>query len=225
MEGVDEAVAVIRAWMMHSGGGCQLVGKSYDLRKAYRQVGIADSHLVASWVAVWCPPSSEPKAFAMKSMPFGATASVQAFLRISIALKTLGTMMFHFMWTSYYDDFIVVCHKGDEDNTDRMARSFFATHGWELSSDGEKDKPYDVVFSALGVKFDLSACGEGRLMVCNTESRHEALSGLINGVLDKQKLTVAEATSLRPRLLFAESQIFGRMARQALKSIGAVGLG
>ena len=96
-EGVDEAVAVIRAWM--TGKGCRLLGKTDDLRKAYRQIGIAESHLLASWIAVWCPCSSEPKAFAMKSMPFGATASVQAFLRISIALKTLGTMMFHFIWT------------------------------------------------------------------------------------------------------------------------------
>ena len=35
VEGVDEAVAVIRAWMMHAGGGCELLGKTYDLRKAY----------------------------------------------------------------------------------------------------------------------------------------------------------------------------------------------
>ena len=31
VEGVDEAIVVIRAWMMHAGRGCQLVGKTYDL--------------------------------------------------------------------------------------------------------------------------------------------------------------------------------------------------
>ena len=87
VEGVDEAVAVIRAWMMHAGGGCELLGKTYDLRKAYRQIGISESQLHAAWIAVWCPKESTRKAFAMKSMPFGATASVQAFLRLSIALK------------------------------------------------------------------------------------------------------------------------------------------
>ena len=225
VEGVDEAVAVIRAWMMHAGSGCCLLGKTYDLRKAYRQIGIAEKHLSASWIGVWSPTVSRPMAFAMKSMPFGATASVQAFLRISVALKTLGTMLFRFVWTSYYDDFIVVCKQGDEANTDRMVRQFFTTLGWELSSDAEKDRPFHSSFSALGVQFDLSACGEGRLRVSNTESRREELTGCINGIMAAQKLTMVEATSLRSRLLFAESQIFGRIAKQALKVIGGVGLG
>lgn len=119
---------------------------------------------------MWCPKESTRKAFAMKSMPFGATASVQAFLRLSVALKTLGTMLFHFVWTSYYDDFIVICRKGDEDNTDRLVRQFFSVLGWEFSSDADKDKPFGVTFAALGVKFDLSACAAGRLLVCNTDS-------------------------------------------------------
>ena len=211
VEGVDEAVAVIRAWMMHAGSGCCLLGKTYDLRKAYRQIGI---HLLASWIGVWSPTVSRPMAFAMKSMPFGATASVQAFLRISVALKTLGTMLFHFVWTSYYDDFIVVCKQGDEANTDRMVRQFFTTLGWELSLDAEKDRPFHSSFSALGVLFDLSACGEGRLRVSNTVSRREELTGCINDIMAARKLTMVEATSLRSRLLFAESQIFGRKDSQ-----------
>lgn len=225
VEGVDEAISVIRAWMMHTGSGCHLLGKTYDLRKAYRQIGIAKKHLLSAWIAAWNPATSRPMVFAMKSMPFGATASVQAFLRLSVALKTLGTMLFHFVWTSYYDDFIVVCKKGDEENTDRMVRQFFSTLGWELSSDAEKDRPFDSSFSALGVRFDLGACGDGRLLVSNTEGRRGELTSCISDILESQRLTVVEATSLRSRLLFAESQIFGRMAKQSLKVIGGVGLG
>ena len=78
VEGVDEAISVIRAWMMHTGSGCHLLGKTYDLRKAYRQIGIAKKHLLSAWIAAWNPATSRPMVFAMKSMPFGATASVQA---------------------------------------------------------------------------------------------------------------------------------------------------
>ena len=53
---------------------------------------------------VGCPPESLPRC---------ATASVGAFLRLSVAIKTLGVMMYNFVWTSYYDDFIVVCHDTD----------------------------------------------------------------------------------------------------------------
>lgn len=43
-----------------------------------------------------------------------------------------------------------------------------------------------MMSSSLLWGHDLSACGEGRLLVCNMESRREELSGLINGVLSSQ---------------------------------------
>jgi len=95
--------------------------------------------------------------------------------------------------------------------------------GWELSWDADKDKPFSVTFAAWGVKFDLSAePGAGRLLVCNTDSRRGVVCAYI---LESRPLSIVEAMSLRSRLLFAESQIFARMAKQSLKTIGAVGLG
>ena len=98
-------------------------------------------------------------------------------------------------------------------------RQFFSVLGWELSSDADKDKPFSSTFSALGVKFDLTACVEGKLRICNTDSRREELSSRIDGILESQRLSVVEATSLRSRLLFADPQVFGRMAKQSLKIV------
>ena len=151
-----------------------------------------------------------PKVFSMSSMPFGATASVGAFLRLSVAIKTLGIMMYNLVWTSYYDDFIVVCRDTDCDITDRMVRNFFSLLGWELSHDEAKDKGFDSVFGALGVEFDLRQTCVGKLFVGNTENRNMELSKQIATILtndfitvEKRLLSVPGCCSLRARSLAA----------------------
>ena len=224
VDGVDEAVAMIKAWMAVTGPGLILKGKTYDLRKAYRQIAVRPDARHAAWIGVWSPSDGRAKVFSMSSMPFGATASVGAFLRLSVAIKTLGIMLYHFVWTSYYDDFIVVCRDQDCESTDKMVRNYFSLLGWELSHDEAKDKGFAAVFGALGVEFDLRYTHSGKLFVGNTSNRKTELSEQINNILSADRLSSREAVSLRSRLLFAESQIFGRMAKQALKTIGNVGL-
>ena len=44
----------------------------------------------------------------------------------------------------------------------------------------------------------------------------------IYGIVEADLLSVAEATSLRSRLLFADAQVFGRFAQAALHEVGKV---
>ena len=46
---VDEICAMIKAWLQCADGGLQLMGKTYDLRKAYRQIAICESHPGSAW--------------------------------------------------------------------------------------------------------------------------------------------------------------------------------
>lgn len=203
IDSIDELAAMIKGWMQSEGKGLELVGRTYDLRKAYRQIGIRGDHLHASWFCVWCPSEGRVKYFHPDSMPFGATASVSAFLRISVALKLIGLYHCSILWTSFYDDYICVCKKGDERPTSVMIQSIFESLGWVVSSDLEKDKD----FAPVG----------------NTGSRKDEVSNTIDKILAANALGVKESISLRSRLTFPESQIFGRTARLALHSIGEPG--
>ncbi len=127
------------------------------------------------------------------------------------------------IWTSFYDDYICFCKKGDEQSTGVMIQSLFASLGWVLSSDPEKDKDFSTVFHALGVEVDLTGVPNGHFTVGNTSSRKAEVSGAIDAVLAANTLGAKESISLRSRLTFAESQIFGRTARLALHSIGEPG--
>eukprot|EP00435_Cladocopium_sp_Y103_P075157 s92_g54.t1 len=60
---VDEICAMIKAWAQQSFGATKLVGRSYGLKKAYRQIGISKDHLKFGWISVWCPEAGCPKLF------------------------------------------------------------------------------------------------------------------------------------------------------------------
>ena len=90
VDSVDEICAMVKTWMQMSGPGIRLVGKTYDMRKAYRQLAIHESHLDFAWISVWNPQTQAPALFRMETMPLGSTASGSIFLRISQAIKTIG---------------------------------------------------------------------------------------------------------------------------------------
>ena len=224
VDSVDEICAMIKAWMQESGPGLKLVGKTYDMRKAYRQLAVCKSHLDFAWISVWDPELKRPALFKMETLPFGATASVSAFLRISQAIKVIGITCGNLIWSSFYDDFVCVCRAGTEDQTDRMVRLLFKSLGWSLSVGDEKDRPFASKFQAVGVEFDVSTVGSGFFTVSNTASRREELSERIASIIELDELEPKAAESLRSRLLFADGQLYGRFAKLALQRIGAVGL-
>ena len=64
VEGVDEIAALIlRLLRSLKGSGRCIKGRSFDLRKAYRQLAIAPDHRRFAWVAVHDPAKNEPALF------------------------------------------------------------------------------------------------------------------------------------------------------------------
>ena len=112
----------------------KLVGKTYDLRKAYRHLPVKEDASHAAWIAVWSPKDAQPRVFRMESPPFGATASVASFLRAAEAIKYIGAKELAFVWTSFFDDFIVVCNEEDADDTRRAVQLLFRFLGWGTPS-------------------------------------------------------------------------------------------
>eukprot|EP00435_Cladocopium_sp_Y103_P075041 s103_g53.t1 len=217
---IDEVAAMVKRCTQVHGPGCRLVGRTFDLRKAYRQLGVSENHYKFSWIAVWSPEHERVQLFRMKGLPFGGTASVASFLRVSRALKELGIRGGALMWSSFFDDFICISRPEDAESADMTIRFLFRSLGWILSEDPDKDVGFASVFTALGVEFDLTNVGSGILRIGNTSKRREELSGLVRGFLDADAITCSESESLRSRLTFAEGQIFGRSAKLALRAVG-----
>ena len=221
---IDEVASVIKGCMQSHGPACSLVGRTYDLKRAYRQLGICEDHCRFSWVAVWLPEHSCAKIFQMRGLPFGGTASVASFLRMSKALKEMGVVGAALAWSSFFDDFICISRPEDSISTDLVVKFLFRSCGWVLSEDPEKDKGFQSAFTALGVVFDLSRTGEGLLTIGNTDKRKTELMEAVASHLAADSLSPESSESLRSRLLFAESQIYGRGAKLALRAIAGPAL-
>ena len=220
VEAIDELIAMTRRMLQLCGGSCKLVGRTFDLKKAYRQLGVRADNLKYSWGGVWNPKQGRAEIFQMRSLPFGATSSVAAFLRVSRSLRTLGTRLGHLVWTSFFDDFIIISRPEDSQSAEMMVKFLFGSLGWELSADPDKDVGFAEMFNALGVTVDLRRTCFGEIFIGNTEKRKAELDSLIGTILADDKLPVKAAESLRSRLNFAEAQIFGRSAKVALRAIG-----
>jgi hypothetical protein len=120
----------------------------------------------------------------------------------------------------FFDDFITLAREPECDSVSLVVTQFFKLLGWGVS-DGEKDLPFSAVFKALGVEIDLTLWKEGRAKFANTEKRINELLSTIDKILEAGKLSEAEALSLRGRMQFAHSQLWGRSSKLCLNAVTA----
>ena len=104
--GIDDIAALI-AFSMDSFEGevhPALLGKTMDLKSAYKQFGICVEDRQRIRVATRNPTTSEIVLLMVNALPFGATGSVSGFLRVSMFLWFIGVVGLRLAWTSFYDD-------------------------------------------------------------------------------------------------------------------------
>eukprot|EP00971_Amphidinium_carterae_P321511 6390812-Amphidinium_carterae.2 len=218
LEGVDQLLASIKLWVSRAESlgvwskedATHLCGKCFDLSAAYRQLAVhPDDHKVAI-IAV--PTMSEDVSFhVMHALPFGATSSVYSFNRASLALRMIMLKIFMIPLVSYFDDypaFSPVCLK---DDTEATAQEVFRLLGWTVTTDERKTFPFSSSFTALGVEIDLRKVPGGLIEVHNKPGRVEAIKSSIGEVLKAGTFSKHEASSLKGKMQFADSQHYCRL--------------
>ena len=101
---IDEMAAYI-AWCLTSlgeGSMESVLGKTYDLKNAYKQYGIASHDRSLLRIAVWDPTKSQVCFLGLNALPFGAVGSVGSFLRIAMAVWYIGVCGLRLCWTSFF---------------------------------------------------------------------------------------------------------------------------
>ena len=194
------------------------VGKTVDLSSAYRQLGIAPSSHWVSYIAVFNPRTRKPEIYAMRALPFGASRSVYGFLRVAHSLWWLGVPALEILWSSFFDDFITLARESESATVGIVVEQFFRLLGWQISG-GEKDLPFRKCFKALGVEINFSNWCDGCVLFRNTEKRVTELLETIDGILRSGFLDPSAALSLRGRMQFAKSQVWGRASRLCLSAV------
>lgn len=106
---IDISSSLLNLWM-ESMNKCanrqQILGRSFDLKAAYRQLFIKADDRRHSHITVYNPTTQDVEIFQAVALPFGSVQSVYNFLRISHAIWFLGVTQLMLPWTYFYDDYL-----------------------------------------------------------------------------------------------------------------------
>eukprot|EP00435_Cladocopium_sp_Y103_P010662 s4477_g2.t1 len=215
--GVDQICSTL-VRRMRLRPGEQLLCKAIDLQKAYKDLPLSKEALHDSGICVYSPSAKAPQAFQTLVLPFGARAAVMGFCRVSYAIWRIGVVLFNLHWTVYFDDYFLVAEVHESRHVEMAQQLLFLLLGWETSN--EKEACFGGISRVLGVQIDLSETRMGAITVSNVESRVKDIVSMIDDVLSKGVASLSEVRVLCGRIVFAEAQIFGRLAGIHMKRLG-----
>ena len=213
------ATTLVRALNNHE-AKCGLQGKTFDLSAAYKQFPIHGEDRKVIRIAVPVPGKSECQVFGVNALPFGATGSVAGFLRVSTAVFHLLTLGMEVWAGTFFDDFPILSKPEVANQTEQHVSHLLNLIGLRFSSEGKKWLPFDESMAVLGVILDLERFAEGVVSFKHTEARRSELEETLNRHLESDALSQKDAESLRGRLIWFESFLFGRIANLSLHKIG-----
>ncbi len=191
-----------------------------DMKGAYRQVPLADSHTQLSVTGVYCPSDKRAKLFLMHGQPFGAGHSVPNFYRVAEFLNRIVLRFFLVLIDHFFDDFYMVCKASESRTSAFCLRETFKLLGFVL--DPEKSQPPSEVAHILGVVFNTQSIrSQSMLLVEPKPTRRKNLGHIIDEVMASEVLTPTVAASLIGKFGFLCSTLYGKIGRCCTNAIRA----
>eukprot|EP00973_Karenia_brevis_P094669 12423604-Karenia_brevis.AAC.1 len=179
------------------------VGRVADLKSAYKQLPLHPGHLCFCVIAVLDPNTGVPKLFISRSLMFGQTAAVYAFLRFSRAFSFIATDVFWIFNVPFFDDFTQVEPKATAHSAMVTMEAMFDILGWQVSMSETKRLEFSKIFISLGAQLDFTDVHSGSIIIRNKPGRAQAIIEQINQAL-RAGLTTPALLSIRGRIIYAE---------------------
>lgn len=197
-------------------GGCDLKTTTIDLKSAYKQLPLHSSDVDKAIVTICNPSSQEVEFFSMNTLPFGASASVLHFNRISYLLWACGCYL-GVLWASYFDDFPIVVLPGLEVSTMAAAKGMLGLLGFVYAKD-KLEPPADKA-TMLGVELDLTESRNGVIRICNRQDRVDGICEFLDKMICDGSMRPADLPHFLGRLQFADMQLAGRLGKLAMRDL------
>ena len=226
---IDEMASYI-AWCLTTLSETSLdevVGKTYDLKSAYKQYGVRKFDRELLRLAVWDPKQQRVRYLGINALPFGAIGSVSSFLRVSMAVWFLGVKGLRLCWTSFFDDYTLLSRRSNSNSASLSAEFLFQLLGITFATEGKKAVEWNTKVKTLGVVLDLAPeNGTGTtnryVTIGHTETRIVELTALIDSILERGAMSNKDAERLRGRLQWFETFSHGRIAQQTLRVVSGM---
>lgn len=185
-----------------------LLGRTFDLKSAYKQFGVDKEHAERLRIAVK-RPGGGVAFFKVLALPFGATGSVAAFLRISSAIAYVGTKGLEIPWSVFFDDYTALSPAGLENDTTFYAEALFKLLGINFASEGSKAPPFSSKFKTLGLVIDTELADTRTVQLGHTPERTAELLQSIDELLAQTQVGTKALEQLHGRIVWFRTFIFG----------------
>ena len=199
-------------------------GRAVDLSKAYKQVALHPSSLKHGILAVRHPDKTW-KFFTTNSLPFGASASVFEFNKVTRALWAILVRKFHLISCVYFDDFPLVEFGPMADLTTKLVDSLLNLLGWTHATTGKKAEDFSDVMTVLGVQYHTSSFWEGRVEISNKPQRVIKIAELLKRFAEQRSISSSEAAQMHGLLNFAGSFVLGRALKASARTFASLSHG
>ena len=183
------------------------MGRTFDLKSAYKQFAVDQEHSSRLRIALKSP-SGGVAYFRVYALPFGATGSGSAFLRVSAALAYVGLKGLSLPWTAFFDDFTTLTTDVMKDNTTFYAESLFRLLGITFASEGGKAEPFGVQFNTLGLVVDLTGFPHGYVEIAHAQKRRAELLQDLFDISEINMVPRKRLEQLHGRMVWFGSFIF-----------------
>lgn len=195
--GIDD-VAALLAYSMDTCEDVQhpvMLGKTMDLKSAYKQFGICSADRERIRVATCEPSTHNLILLLVNALPFGATGSVSGLLRVSMFLWFLGMMGLRLAWTCFYDNCTMVSRSDCTSNAGWAAECLFDLLGIIFAKEGKKATNFDKIFGTVGVIFDLTTIQDKAFSLTHATTRREELVATLEEFLRDQSHSLRKLLS------------------------------
>ena len=211
---------LVGAWHPSMSAGPAWVGRCIDLSKAYKQVAIHKQSL-RHGVLGFGTREGGWRMYTTCSLPFGASASVYSFNKISRGIWHLLVHKFGFLTSVFYDDYPVFEVQPLAALTSKIVDAFLSVLGWRHAVQGKKAVGFCSQPVALGVQFDLEKIGTGDLVVQNKPGRIERIVEMISLVKEGDGKSKALVASLAGLMNFAGGFVLGHHFKLGAHALNA----
>ena len=126
--------------------------------------------------------------------------------------------LFCLVCTSFYDDFCQLELLDLVESASDTALSLLELLGWEVAK-GDKLKGFADAFNMLGARISFAEVPKGLVMVSNKPGRLEDIEKLLGAMAARGKGALDLVPSLKGKLLFAASHVFGKCSQIAIQAI------
>ena len=185
-----------------------LLGKTLDLSKAYRQVGIhpeSRKHAVVGFPN----ESGEWQHYLALSLPFGASASVFGFNKIALAILHILVVKFLALATDFYDDYTIFEFQPGASLMDKISMRLSSLLRLAFAKEGKKFVPFAPAVVSLGVSLHLSRVWDGQILVSTKPGRLAKIAELLKPIAEGSEVTRAQLASLHGLINFAGGYVMG----------------